>query len=172
MTQLPDALQNAINDQITKEFESAHLYLAMSAAAADHNFSGAAHWLRLQWQEEIGHAIRMVDYAIERDSKLVLQGLSKPRFTFDSLRETFAAVLAHEREISASINDLYALAAKHNDYAAQIFLQWYVNEQIEEENSAEEILKMLELAGDHGPALLMVDQQLAKRAGGEESAGV
>ena len=165
MPQLSAKITDALNQQINDELSSAYAYLAMSAWADTQNLSGSAHWLRLQWQEELGHATKLIDYMAERDGKIVLTTIAQPAATFASLLQLFETVLDHERSVTASIYRIYDLAVSEKDYAAQALLQWYVEEQVEEENSASEIISMLKLAGDSGSGLLMVDRQLAARAG-------
>jgi ferritin len=165
MPQLSAKITDALNRQINDELSSAYAYLAMSAWADTQNLSGAAHWLRLQWQEELGHATKLIDYMAERDGKIVLTAIPQPESSFTSLPQLFERVLEHERGVTAAIYRIYDLAVGEKDYAAQALLQWYVEEQVEEENSASEIISMLKLAGDSGSGLLMVDRQLAARAG-------
>ncbi len=165
MPQLSAKITDALNQQINDELSSAYAYLAMSAWADTQNLSGSAHWLRLQWQEELGHATKLIDYMAERDGKIVLGAIGQPESSFSSLLQVFERVLEHERGVTASIYRIYDLAVSEKDYAAQALLQWYVEEQVEEENSASEIISMLKLAGDSGSGLLMVDRQLAARAG-------
>lgn len=164
MPALSDTMRDALNEQANAELASAYLYLGMSAFCAGRNLTGAAHWLRLQWQEELGHATKLIDYVTERGGQVVLKAIAQPPDRFGSLADLFRRVLAHEQEVTAAIYRLCDLAAKEKDYAAQALLQWYVDEQVEEEKSAAEVLAMLDLAGDSGAALLMVDRQLAQRA--------
>jgi len=163
--QLSAKITDALNQQINDELSSAYAYLAMAAWTDTQNLSGSAHWLRLQWQEELGHATKLIDYMAERDGKIVLKAIPQPAATFTSLLQLFETVLEQERSVTASIYRIYDLAVSEKDYAAQALLQWYVEEQVEEENSASEIISMLKLAGDSGSGLLMVDRQLAARAG-------
>ncbi len=164
MPALSSSLLSALNEQINAETYSAYLYLAMSAHCAAENLPGAAHWLRLQWQEELGHATKLVDYVTERGGRVKLGAIAEPPAEFGSPLALFESVLEHEKEVTASIYRLCDLASAEKDHAAQALLQWYVNEQVEEENSAAEIVSMLRLAGDSGSALLMIDRQLAQRA--------
>lgn len=164
MPALSDAMRAALNRQINAELASAYLYLSMSAFCDQQNLSGAAHWLRLQWQEELGHATKLIDYVTERGGEVTLEGIEAPPARFGSLTAIFEQVLAHEQQVTATIYRLYDLAVSEKDYAAQALLQWYVDEQVEEERSAAEVLAMLRLAGDSGAALLMIDRQLAQRA--------
>ena len=163
MPRISQTIQDALNEQINRELESAYVYLAMSAWADEQNLNGAASWLRLQWQEELLHATKLVDYIAQRGGRLRLKAIAEPPMQYTSLLECFRAVLHHEEDVSVAINNLYDQAAKEKDYATQTLLDWYVNEQVEEENAPAEIISMLELAGDSPSGLLIVDRQLASR---------
>lgn len=164
MPQLSTKIAEALNDQINKELSSAYTYLAMSAYCDEQNFQGAAHWLRMQWEEELAHATKLIDYIAERGGKVTFSAIPQPKSEYGSLHELFAEVLQHEKDVTAAIYRIYDVSVAEKDYAAQTLMQWYVNEQVEEENSADEILSMLKLAGESGSGLLMVDRQLAARA--------
>jgi ferritin len=164
MPQLSKKMNGALNDQINAELASAYVYLSMSAYCTEANLRGAANWLRIQWEEEIEHATKLFDYVGERGGTVSLKAIAQPPARFKSLLDVFEQVLAHEQAVTASIHKLYDLAVAEKDYASQSFLQWYVNEQVEEENSPAEIISMLRLAGDSGAALLMMDHHLSERA--------
>jgi ferritin len=164
MPQLSKKMNGALNDQINMELASAYIYLSMSAYCAEGNLKGAASWLRIQWGEELEHATKLIDYVGERGGSITLKAIAQPASKFDSLLDVFEQVLAHEQKVTAAIHKIYDLAVTEKDYASQGFLQWYVNEQVEEENSPAEIISMLRLAGDTGAALLMIDRQLGERA--------
>lgn len=164
MPRLSQKIADALNEQINVELSSAYTYLAMSAYCREQNLPGAANWLRLQWEEELGHATRLIDYMAERGGRVTLKAIAKPAAGFKGLLDVFQQVLKHEQAVTAAIYKIYDLAVSEQDYAAQTLLQWYVNEQVEEENSAEEVIRMLEMAGESGPGLLMVDRRLAERA--------
>lgn len=157
------AIQDAVNDQIRAEFESAYLYLAMAARFESRNLKGFAHWLRLQWQEETQHAMKFYDYLLQRDGTVELQALARPEVTFETPVEAFEAVLKHERYITGRINDLYDLAVAEREYPLQTLLHWFIDEQVEEEDAASEILDNLRIAGDAGPTLFMLDRELSQR---------
>jgi ferritin len=163
MPRISKTIQDAINEQINRELSSAYVYLAMSAWADEQNLNGAASWLRLQWQEELVHATKLVDYVAQRGGRLELKAIPEPPTKYDSLLDCFRAVLHHEEAVTIAINNLYDQAAKEKDYATQTLLDWYVNEQVEEENAPTEIISMLELAGGDPSGLLIVDRQLASR---------
>ena len=163
MPEISKKLYEALNGQIQKEVASAYLYLSMSSYCETINLKGAASWLRAQWEEELVHALKLVDYINSRGNKVVLKAIEAPQVEFKSLLDVFENVLAHEQKVSEAINQLYGLAVKEGDFAAQAFLQWFVSEQVEEEATAGEVVEMIRLAGDRGSAVLMVDRQLAGR---------
>lgn len=153
----------AINDQIQAEFYSAYLYLAMSLYCETQNYRGFAHWLKKQYEEETGHALKLIAHLNERGAATVLKKIEAPSAVFGTPAELFAEVLKHEQYVTERIHDLYALAQKEKDYAAEIMLQWFVNEQVEEEAAAAEVLAMLKMAGDNKSALLFINGELGKR---------
>lgn len=160
-------VQNAINEQITREFYASYLYLAMMAYFEAESLGGFAHWMRQQAQEENGHAMKLVDFLIDRGGRVELQAIDKPPRDFDSPLGVMKAALEHERKVTAWINELYELAVAERDYPAQVMLQWFIAEQVEEEKSAGDIIDQLEIAGSAGSALLMVDARLGGRAGAQ-----
>ncbi len=163
---LSKTLLKALNEQINKEFYSSHLYLSMAAYAESQNLPGFAHWMKLQQQEEHGHAMKLYKYVNERGGRVELGAIEQPPVDFKSPTALFEDVLKHERSITASINKLYEKSTKENDYATQVMLHWFIEEQVEEESSASEILETLRMAGEKGQALLMLDRQLARRGMG------
>jgi ferritin len=166
MPRLSQKITEALNEQINVELSSAYTYLAMSAYCQEQNLPGAASWLRLQWEEELAHATKLIDYVAERGGTVSLKAIEQPSGRFNSLLDVFRQVLKHEQEVTAAIYKIYDLAVSEKDYAAQTLLQWYVNEQVEEENTPAEIIRMLEMAGESGPGLLMVDRRLGERTRG------
>ncbi len=163
MPQLSARLADALNEQINSEIYSGYAYLSMSTHCASQNFQGAAQWLRLQWQEELYHATRLMDYVVDRGGTVTLKAINQPSVESTSLLSIFEQALAHETQVTVSIYSLCELAAAEKDYASQTMLQWYVNEQVEEEKSTLDIVSLLRLAGDSPPAILMIDRQLAQR---------
>ncbi len=153
----------AINTQIQEEFDSAYIYLAMSARLEDLKLPGAASWMRNQAQEEVVHAMKFFDFLIRRGESPELGALSKPKTEFSGIVEAFEMGLGHERHITACINELYDLAQSERDYPLQTLLHWFIDEQVEEEEAAEAILDSLRLAGDTGEALFMIDRELGLR---------
>jgi ferritin len=161
-------MQDAINDQIQKEIYSAYLYLSMSAYFEGRNLPGAAQWMRVQHDEEMVHALKFFDFVNERGGRVVLKAIQQPTTDFDSAQAVFELALEHEKKVTKSIHDLYALAVKENDYPTQSMLQWFIDEQVEEEKSAGDIVAQFRMIGESGTALYMLDQQLgARQAEGE-----
>ena len=161
---LSKKMQDAINEQIKNELYSGYLYLAMAAYAEEQNLPGFAHWMKAQCQEEVEHAMKFFDYVAERGGRVELKAIDEPPVEFDSPTALFEMTLAHEKKVTALINDLYELALEEKDYASQVLLQWYSEEQVEEENSASQILDTLERIGDKGHALVSLDRELGRRA--------
>jgi len=160
-------VQEAINEQIKNEVYSAYLYLAMSAHFEAANLPGFAHWMRLQSNEEVDHALKLFDYLNDRGGKVELKAIDKPPTTWESTLVTFKDALEHEQKITALIHNLYATAAKENDYATQVMLMWFIDEQVEEEKSTSLIVEQLKLIEVRGTAILFLDKQLGKRSSEE-----
>ena len=159
------AVESAINEQIKKEFYSAYLYLSMAAHFEEQNLGGFAHWMRVQFQEEQGHALKFYDYVHERSGTVKLLAIDQPPAEWKSALELFNQVLEHEQQVTASIYKLYELALTEKDYASQIMLQWFINEQVEEEKNDVEIIEQLKRIDAHDTAVLMLDHRLGKRGG-------
>ncbi len=153
----------AVNDQIQAEFQSAYHYLAMSARFEELNLRGAAQWMNTQWQEETVHAMKFFDYLIRRGSTPVLKALVEPKVTFTTALGAFQESLKQEQKVTKLIHDLYDLAVVEKDYPLQTLLHWFIDEQVEEEEAAEEIIQSLKLAGDSGEGLFLVDRELGQR---------
>jgi len=160
---ISEKMQKAFLAQINKELFSEYLYLSMKAYFADKNLKGFVNWLNIQVQEEHAHAMGMFDYIIERGGKIELEAIEKPKCTWESPLEAFKDVVGHEQYITSQINALYDVADTEKDRAAQLFLNWYVKEQVEEEASAGDILAHLELIGNDTKALLDLDKELSTR---------
>jgi len=156
-------MADAINAQIQAELYSAYLYLSMSADCESKNLKGFASWLKIQYQEETSHAMKLMAYLQERGGSVELRTIDAPPTTFKSHMEIFEQVLAHEKHVTALINTLYEQAIDTKDFAAQIFLQWFINEQVEEEANASSILERIKMLGDKGSAILYLDKELGKR---------
>jgi ferritin len=158
-------MQDAINEQIKNEFYSAYLYLSMAAHFETTNLPGFANWMQIQTGEEKDHAMRFFQYVIDRGGKVELKAIDQPPLSWKTPREAFEQVLEHEQQVTSMINNLYALAMKENDYTSQVMLQWFLNEQVEEEKSASLILEQIKLIDARGTALYVLDHQLSKRSG-------
>ena len=161
---LNQKIQDALNEQIKNELYSAYLYLSMAAYCESVNMPGMANWMRMQELEERVHALKMFDFVNERGGRVVLQAIDQPPAEFESLLDVFEKTLAHEQKVTAMINNLYALAVREQDYASQIFLQWFVTEQVEEEDSVGQVIETLKMIGDSRQGLLMLDRELGGRA--------
>jgi ferritin len=157
------AMQDAMNEQINKELFSSYLYLSMAAYYEDMNLPGFANWMRVQAEEEREHAMKFFDFIQERGGRVWLKGIDAPATEWSSSLEVAEEVAAHEAKVTAMIYSLYELALQEKDYPAQVMLQWFINEQVEEEKNAAEIVATLKLIEDRGTAVLMLDHQLAKR---------
>lgn len=162
---LSQAMQTAINEQINKELYSAYLYLSMAAYCEDANLPGTAHWMRVQANEEMEHAMKFFGYVNERGGRVVLKAIDQPQVEFRGLLDVFERTLEHEQYVTSLIHDLYTLALEEKDYASQSFLQWFIDEQVEEEANATGIVETLKMIGDKGHALVMLDRQLGSRGG-------
>jgi len=160
---LSEKMLNALNGQLNKELYSAYLYLSMSARSEYIGLKGFANWFMVQYQEEMTHAMKIYDYINSQGGKVKLLAIDEPPSEFASPLDMFEKTLEHEKFITKSINDLVTLAMKEKDYATNIFLQWFVTEQIEEEANDNDIIAKLKLIGDSGDALLMLDKDLSAR---------
>ncbi len=158
-------VQDAMNEQINKELYSAYVYLSMSAYFTGANLPGFAHWMRVQGKEEQEHAMKFYDFIHDRGGAVTLKALAQPPADFKSPVAVFQEAFAHEQRVTASIHQLYETAVKEKDYPAQVMLQWFINEQVEEEKNAGEIVARLKIIGDHPGALFALDRELAARAG-------
>jgi ferritin len=154
-------LLNGMNDHLKLEFKASHEYLAMSVWLAGHDLPGFASWMRKQANDELLHAQKFVDHMLERDQPIELPAVAKPPMSWDSVEALCTHVLANEQAVTSSINELFALAETSKDRPAVILLQWFVNEQMEEEAAARALLGRIRLGGT-GVGLLMIDQELAK----------
>jgi ferritin len=156
-------MQDALNAQINLEQYSAQLYLAMSAHCEGKSFKGFAHWLRVQAAEETSHALKLVDFLIDRGGRLELAPIGAPKTEFGGILQVFEQTLAHEKGITAKIAALFAHAREEKDYASEIALQWYVTEQVEEEATVGQIVDHLRAVGDQGGGIWYLDSKMGKR---------
>jgi ferritin len=156
-------LQKAFNDQIKNELYSAYIYLAMAAYFGTKNLPGFTHWMKIQYKEEVVHAMKMFEFLNDRGQRVLLQAIPQPTLEFSSSLEVFEETLKHEQKVTSLINALYELAKEVNDHASVVFLQWFVSEQVEEEKNATNIIQNLKMIKSEGAPLIMLDRELAKR---------
>ncbi len=160
---LNEAMQQAINAQINSELFSMYSYLSMSAYCEHQQFRGCAHWMRLQSQEEYVHAMRLYDFLIARQGRVKLQPISQPQFDFASVPDVFQKALEQEQQITNQINSLYEMAFHEKAFAALVELEWFINEQVEEEKTARDVVHKFQLVKDDPAALLDLDRELGAR---------
>lgn len=158
------AMQDAINEQINKELFSSYLYLSMAAYFEEKNLNGFAKWLHMQSEEEREHAMKFYEHLGDRGGRILLKAIAAPQTEWADNLAAFKEVQAHEAKVTKSIHDLYELALAEKDYPAQVLLHWFINEQVEEEKNAAEIVAQLELIEARGTAVYALDHHLGKRA--------
>lgn len=156
-------MEDALNEQIKNEMYSSYLYLAMAAWFNDKNLNGFSHWMRMQTKEEDLHAMKFYDYILDQGGHVDLRAIEGPPMEFESVAGVFETTLEHERKVTSMIHNLVAIAREEKDVATEIFLQWFVTEQVEEESTADDILQQVKLVKESGSGLLMIDRQLATR---------
>ncbi len=156
-------MQDALNGQINAELYSAYLYLSMEGYFQSLNLAGFANWMRVQTQEELMHAMKIYDFVNERGGRVILKSIAQPPAEWESALAVFEAVLKHEQKVTGLINDLVNLAVDEKDHATNSFLQWFVNEQVEEEDSAGKVLGQLKLVKDSPQAVFMMDKEMGLR---------
>ncbi len=160
---LSEKMTDALNNQLNKEIYSAYLYMSMSAYSSYSGLKGFANWFMVQYQEEMAHAMKIYDYIDSQGQQVKLISINQPPTEFESPQDMFEKTLKHEQFVTKSINDLVDLAILEKDHATNIFLQWFVTEQIEEEGNDNEIISRLRIVGEDGNGLLMVDKELSAR---------
>lgn len=153
-----------LNDQIRDEFYASYLYLSMAAYFEDANLSGFAAWMQAQSLEEHNHAMRIYDFIHDRGGRVRLQQIDAPPADWDSPLEAFKAALEHEQNVTSKIHSLVDLSLEKRDHATNTFLDWFVNEQVEEEATADDLVNKLALVGDSGNGLFMLDRDLGQRS--------
>lgn len=156
-------LVEAFHTQIQAEFQSAYVYLSMASWFTEHNLPGFAQWMRVQWEEETQHAMKLVDFLHNRGEAVVLHAIASPTATYGSPLEVFERVREHEQKITASINALYELSLQVKDLPSQIVLQWFINEQVEEEALVVDIIERLRMVGSDGPSIYLFDREMGTR---------
>jgi ferritin len=160
---ISEKMQEALNGQLNAELYSSYLYLSMAAYFQNINLGGFASWMRVQAQEELIHVMKFYDFINERGGRVVLKPVEGPPTEWESPLAAFEAAYEHEQKVSGLINDLVELALEERDHATNIFLQWFVTEQVEEEDSANEVVQKIKLMGDATGGLFMLDQELGQR---------
>ncbi len=163
---LSPAIQEALNRRLTNEYAASLLYLAMAGYFASRNLNGFANWLRVQSQEEQAHGLRVFDLILARGGRIALGAIPAPSADFASPLDVAQQALAREQEVSADFQQLYRLAVQEQDYTTQTQLQWFLTEQVEEEQLFGQLVEQLQLANNQGPALLLLDRELASRRPG------
>ncbi len=163
-------LEKALNNQLNSELYSAHLYLSMAAYFETETLPGFAHWMRIQHQEEIDHAMRIFDYLNARNGRVILQSIDQPPTEFESVPDAMEMAWEHEKIVTQMIEGLYREARAQEDYATHVLLEWFIEEQVEEEKSALDIVDYLKRIGDDGTGLLILDARLGARTVDEEDA--
>lgn len=157
---ISEKMQKAFNEQINAELYSAYFYLSMSAYCESANYKGFAEWFRLQAEEEKGHAFKLMNHLYDRGGKVILKAIEEPPVDFKSIKDTFEKTLEHERKVTDLIHKLYKLAVDENDYAAQSHLKWFIDEQVEEEATAEDILNQIVMVDARPGNLFYIDRHI------------
>ena len=158
-----EKLVKAFNDQIQAEFYSAYMYYAMSLHCAEKNKKGMARWLKVQYEEERAHAMRLISHLEDRGQTVKLMQIDQPHIATESFLAIFEQSLEHEKYVTKRIHDMYALAIEEKDYAAQIHLNWFIDEQVEEESIFSEIVDKMKLIGDSTIGMFQMDAELGRR---------
>ncbi len=153
----------ALNEQINKELYSGYLYAAMSSFASSRGMSGVANWFNIQAQEEVSHAQKFYAYVNSQGGRVVFKAIDEPPQEYSSVAALFEKTLEHEKFVTSLINDLVSLSKEEKDYATEVMLQWFITEQIEEEENASEILNKLKMVGEDGNGVFMLDKELGQR---------
>ena len=153
----------SINDQIKAEYDSAYIYLAMSAYFEDAGLKGMAHWMKKQYAEEVEHAEKFIDYLYQRGARVIIPDIAKPKDSYNNALDVFKTAYEHEQYVTSRIYKLVEQATNEKDYATISFLKWYVDEQMEEEDNTSGIVSQLEFLGDDKRGVYTVDRELAAR---------
>jgi len=160
---MKEKISAMLNEQVTKEFYSAYLYLAITNWFEENDLGGFASWYRKQAEEEQEHAIKIVEYLHDNGEKVELGALEAPRPALASAKDAVTAALAHEEYITASIEHIYAAAIQEQDYRTQVFLQWFISEQMEEEKNAQDMVAKVTMYGEHPMGLYNLDKEAGSR---------
>ena len=156
-------MEEALNEQVNAELYSSYLYLSMESFFKSQNLNGFANWMRIQTQEEVMHATKIYDFINERGGRVLLKAIEGPQTEWDSTLAVFKAVYEHEQKVTGLINNLVDLAITEKDHATNSFLQWFVNEQVEEESTADEIVQQLKMVENAPGGIFMFDRELGQR---------
>jgi ferritin len=168
LARISEKIQELLNKQINSELYSAYLYLSMAAYFESRNLRGFASWMVQQAKEELEHAMKIYRYVFERGGRVVLKAIEEPPSEWSSPRDAIKHALEHEMEVTRRIHSIYEAAREEKDHATEVFMQWFVNEQVEEEALFSDLLAKVEAAGDNPAALMMLDSLLARRGEGQE----
>ncbi len=160
---LKKSIEVALNKQINAEFHSAYLYLSMSSYLQSIGMAGCANWMKVQYQEELAHATHFFDYVVERGGRVELSPIDAVTVNFKNVLDVFEETLTHEVQVTGLINNLMDICINESDHASKSFLQWFVDEQVEEEANVEQILHNLKLINGEGQGLLMMDREMQSR---------
>ncbi|MCE4620634.1 MAG: ferritin [Desulfurococcales archaeon] len=160
---IPEEVLKALNKQLNSELYSAYLYLSMASYFDEKGLGGFSQWMKIQAKEELEHAMKIYDYIYSREGRVVLEEIKAPPREWSTVSEVFKQALEHERNVTRSIHQLVDLARSLNDKATEVFLSWFVEEQVEEEKQFSEILQLLELAGETPQSLLLLNAKLGER---------
>lgn len=169
---LKEKMLKVLNEQINAEQYSAFLYLSMSAYLNDLGLPGFANWMYVQYQEELSHANKFYNYVVERGEKVELKAIKQMPTTWEGVIDIYEATLEHEQMVTGLINNLMDVAIAESDHAAQSFLRWFVDEQVEEESNVTEILDTLKLINGQGNGIFMLDREMRSRTFVDETAAV
>lgn len=160
---ITQTIANALNTQVSREFYSAYFYLSMSAHSDTLGLKGFASWFMAKYNEELLHAMKIYQYILNQSAQVKLLPIDQPPSMFDGPLAMYEATLAHEQQVTKNINDLIDLAMSERDHATQIFLHWFITEQIEEEATVSEIIAKIKLVGGRGDGLFMIDNQVGQK---------
>lgn len=163
---LGEKMLNALNQQITMELSASHSYLAMAAWFESQNLPGMANWMQMQSGEERAHALKFFEFVVDRGEDVVLGSIDAPQAQFKSALDVFETSLAQEKSVTVAINGLYTIANSEGEYEAIPLITWFINEQVEEESSVDQVVEDLRRAGDDAQVLLMLDRELGARQAG------
>lgn len=161
---MDESLEKLVNQHIAEELRASHIYLALSAYLESEDFPGMAQWMRSQAEEERTHAMKFYKHLVDRGNRVAVQAIPEPKKAFDGPRDAFQVAFDREVSTTKSINKLYDKAAEVKDYPLQVLLDWFVTEQVEEEQQVQQIVDQLERIGDDGTGLVMLDRELGGRA--------